>query len=253
MNPILEIKNVSKYFFDPKKNITEAIDKLAFDIEENSFVTLVGPSGCGKSTILRCICGLMEPTDGEVLFKNRKITAPRKEITLIFQEYSDSLLPWKSVLMNVTFVMKGKTDKNTKIEKAKEILEKVGLEGFEDHYTWQLSGGMQQRLAIARALAYEAPILLMDEPFASVDAQTRTSLENEMLSIWKKFNKTILFVTHDIDEAIYLSERVLVLSKRPSRVLKDINIELDYPRHHIRTRENKVFLEYKRLIYDLLQ
>jgi NitT/TauT family transport system ATP-binding protein len=175
-------------------------------------------------------------------------------MTLIFQDYSRSLFPWRTVLKNVLFVLEKKNlSKEERIKIAKSALASVYLSGFENHYPWELSGGMQQRVAIARAIAFNPAILLMDEPFASVDAQTRSDLEDTILEIWSSFSQTILLVTHDIEEAIYLADRVLVLSGRPSEIREEIKIDLERPRNQLTTKENKRFIEFRHHIYTLIK
>ncbi len=179
---------------------------------------VVGPSGCGKTTLLKCISGLLRPSQGEVVLDGQRVTDPPEEMALVFQEYNRSLMPWASVRNNVLLPLRHK--KLTGAERTRlveESLAEVGLSRFIDHYPWQLSGGMQQRVAIARALAYQPSILLMDEPFASVDAQTRGDLEDLVLQVREDYGITILFVTHDIDESVYLSDRIVVLTHAPTR------------------------------------
>ena len=183
-----------------------------------------------------------------------EIQSPPKEMILIFQDYSRSLFPWRTVLNNVLFVLEKKNlSKKERLEIARSALISVHLNGFENHYPWELSGGMQQRVAIARGIAYNPDILLMDEPFASVDAQTRSDLEDTILEIWSRFSQTILLVTHDIEEAIYLADRVLVLSRRPSEIREEIKIDLERPRNQLTTKEDKRFIEYRRYIYTLIK
>jgi NitT/TauT family transport system ATP-binding protein len=204
----------------------EAIADVSFSVDAGEFVCVVGPSGCGKTTLLKCISGLLEPTAGTV---TRERDA---KLALVFQEYSRSLFPWMTVRKNVGFPLKG--DKRERVETA---LRSVGLEAAGDRYPWQLSGGMQQRVAIARALAYEPAILLMDEPFASVDAQTRADLEDLVLKVREEYAVTVLFVTHDIDESVYLSDRIVVLSPSPTSVREVLSVSLPQPRDQVATKE----------------
>jgi NitT/TauT family transport system ATP-binding protein len=198
--------------------------------------------------------GLRGVTGGRVLLGGTEVTSPPKEMALIFQEYGRTLLPWRTVLGNVVFGMENRPEIPARDyeRRAHDALRHVGLAGYEHSYPWQLSGGQQQRVAIARGLANGPDILLMDEPFASVDAQTRAELEDLLLHVWTDYSRTILFVTHDIDESIYLSDRVVVLSRPPSVVLDIIEIDLGRPRHQISTREHPRFLEYRRSIHGLL-
>ena len=221
------------------------LDGLSFSIEEKKFTCLVGPSGCGKTTLLRCLSGLQKSSSGNVVVVGKQMFEPIDEMTLVFQDYTRSLLPWRTVLGNVKLGIEGKFPKKESERRCRELLSMVGLLSFENFYPWQLSGGMQQRVAIARALAPEPKILLMDEPFASVDAQTRMVLEDQLLSLWQKLGLTVLFVTHDIDEAVYLSERVIILCNRPTKVVDDVVIELDQPRNQIETRNTPAFAGYR--------
>ena len=231
-----------------------ACDNISFAVNKGEFVCIVGPSGCGKTTLLKCVCQLLKPTAGKVFVKETEIHSPPKEMILIFQDYSRSLFPWRTVLNNVLFVLEKKgLSKKERLEIATSALTSVRLNGFESHYPWELSGGMQQRVAIARGIAFHPDILLMDEPFASVDAQTRSDLEDTILEIWSRYSQTILLVTHDIEEAIYLADRVLVLSRRPSEIREEIKIDLERPRNQLATKEDKRFIEYRRYIYTLIK
>jgi NitT/TauT family transport system ATP-binding protein len=231
-----------------------ACENISFSVSRGEFVCIVGPSGCGKTTLLKCVCHLLKPTAGKVFLNEKEVHNPPKEMILIFQDYSRSLFPWRTVLKNVLFVLEKKNlSKGGRIEIAKSALASVYLSGFENHYPWELSGGMQQRVAIARAIAFNPDILLMDEPFASVDAQTRSDLEDTILEIWSRFSQTILLVTHDIEEAIYLADRVLVLSGRPSEIREEIRIDLERPRNQLTTKEDKRFIEYRHYIYTLIK
>ena len=228
-----------------------AVDDVSCAIEPQTFVTMVGPSGCGKSTLLQVIAGLVPPSAGKIFFRGEEVLGPPFDMIYVFQQYTKSIFPWKTVKQNVAFglvnrkrVPAGDVDAVT----AKHI-ELVGLTGFEQHYPSQLSGGMQQRVAIARALACQPAVLLMDEPFSSVDEMTRASLQDLMLEIWRRHRLTILFVTHDVEEAVYLSTRVLVMSARPGRIVDDIAIDIPWPRHQLTTRERPDFLEYRRRIF----
>jgi NitT/TauT family transport system ATP-binding protein len=196
------------------------------------------------------LAGLLAPSGGRVVVKGEKVVGAPPNLVLVFQEYNRSLFAWRTVLGNVLFGLeaKGTSSRDTE-KKAKHLLGLVGLEGFERHYPWELSGGMQQRVAIARALAYEPEVLLMDEPFGSVDAMTRLELEDALLRLWKELKTTILFVTHDIEEAIYLSDRIQVLSRRPSRVIGGVEVPLSRPRDQLATRADGRFMELRNEIY----
>ncbi|HTM10808.1 MAG TPA: ABC transporter ATP-binding protein [Verrucomicrobiae bacterium] len=248
--PLLEVDALSKSYSDSSSRSTLAIENISFEVESGEFVALVGPSGCGKTTLLMCIAGLIPPSAGRVAVKAKPVDRPPPDLVLVFQEYNRSLFAWRTVLSNVLFGLeaKGRSGKAAG-DRARELIRLVGLEGFERHYPWQLSGGMQQRVAIARALAYEPEVLLMDEPFGSVDAMTRLELEDALLSLWKELGTTILLVTHDIEEAIYLSDCVHVLARRPSRVLETVKVPLARPRSQVATRGAPAFMELRNEIY----
>jgi NitT/TauT family transport system ATP-binding protein len=250
---LLEIRNVGKtYGSGPKA--THAIDDVSFTVEDREFVCVVGPSGCGKTTLLKCVGGLLRPSKGQVHLRGKRVTSPPEEMALVFQEYGRSLMPWASVRNNVLLPLRhkglGRKERKALVE---EALGAVGLTRFIDHYPWQLSGGMQQRVAIARALAYQPSILLMDEPFASVDAQTRADLEDLVLRVREEFAVTILFVTHDIDESVYLSDRVVVLTHAPTEVKEIAEVDLPFPRDQIATKELPDFMQLRAHIYRLIR
>jgi NitT/TauT family transport system ATP-binding protein len=230
---------------------TLAIEEVSLRLREGEFLSLVGPSGCGKTTLLRAISGLLGIDAGEVRHRGRKVDGVLPTLQVVFQEYNRSLFPWLTVDKNVRFPLKG-VPKAEADERVRSALREVGLEDFAGHYPWQLSGGMQQRVAIARSVAAHAELLLMDEPFASVDAQTRISLEMMLLELWERLQISVLFVTHDIEEAILLSDRVLVLSQRPSRVIAEIDVDLPRPRDQLKTKELPRFLELREEIYALV-
>ncbi|WP_180170598.1 ABC transporter ATP-binding protein [Acinetobacter sp. YH12027] len=200
-----------------------AVENVTLDIQPGEFVSIVGPSGCGKSTLLDLIAGLTKPSAGQILLSGKQITQPGLDRGIVFQQYA--LYPWLTALENIEFGLEAKgVAKKERREKAEYYLQLVGLSGFEKHYPNELSGGMKQRVAIARSLAYEPEILLMDEPFAALDAQTRETLQAELINIWKSSKKTIVFITHSIDEAIYLSQRVAIMTSRPGRIKEVIEI-----------------------------
>ena len=250
---VLEIKKLGKTYGTGER-ATHAIADVSFAVEDGEFVCVVGPSGCGKTTLLKCVGGLLSPGSGEVLLRGRKVTSPPEEMALVFQEYGRSLMPWSSVWNNVLLPLRHKklaaTKRKTLVE---EALAAVGLTRFSHHYPWQLSGGMQQRVAIARALAYQPSILLMDEPFASVDAQTRGDLEDLVLQVREEFAVTIVFVTHDIDESVYLSDRVVVLTHAPTEVKEIIDVDLPFPRDQITTKELPEFAHLRGHVYRLIK
>ena len=232
----------------------EALGGISFSVEQGEFVSIVGPSGCGKSTLMRCLSGLMTPTSGTVSMEGETVTSVPPDLTLVFQDYSRSLYPWLRVADNVEFPLKGsRLPKTERHERVAQALADVGLTGHETKYPRQLSGGMQQRVAIARALAYQPAMLLMDEPYASVDAQTRESLEDMLLDVWARRKKTVLFVTHDIDESVYLADRVLVLSKGPSQVIADLTVDIPRPRDQIETKATSRFVELRAEVARLIR
>ncbi len=244
---ILEIKDVVKKYITEKKEVL-AVDNVNFEVRNNEFLSIVGPSGCGKSTILRMIAGLEKPTSGEILFEGRKIEKPDAERGMVFQQYT--LLPWRTVLKNVGLGLEIKgVPKEERDNVARKFIRMIGLEGFEDAYPYELSGGMQQRVAIARTLANDPKIVLMDEPFGALDAQTRTILQNELLKIWEKDKKTVVFITHSVEEAVYLSDRVIIMTARPGKVKDIVDINIDRPRK----RNSMEFVAYKKEIVDKLK
>ncbi|MDT3686065.1 MAG: ABC transporter ATP-binding protein [Pseudorhodoplanes sp.] len=228
----LLIDNVSRIFPAMRGGTpTRALQPINMTIGENAFVTILGPSGCGKSTLLRMVAGLDTPTAGQILLDGMPVTRPGAERGMVFQSYT--LFPWLTIAENVAFGLREKgMPQRERSEIVKQWLERVGLTSFANHYPKQLSGGMQQRTAIARALANDPAILLLDEPFGALDNQTRALMQELLLGIWERERKTVLFVTHDIEEAIFLASRVVVMSARPGRIKADIPIDLGYPRHY---------------------
>ena len=226
MASILTIRGVERRF-----DKTLALQATDLAVAENDFITILGPSGCGKSTLLRIVAGLDHPTAGEVLLDGRAIHGPGADRGMVFQSYT--LFPWLTVRENVCFgLVERGMPRAQQLEIADAFLNKVGLRGFEHHYPKQLSGGMQQRTAIARALANGPRMLLMDEPFGALDHQTRELMQELLLGIWEAEKKTVLFVTHDIDEAVFMGGRVVVMSARPGRIKLDRTVELPHPRHY---------------------
>lgn len=246
---MLEVTQLTKTY-GHGADAVHAVGSLTFRVEPGEFVCIVGQSGCGKTTLLKCLAGLIPPTSGTAVLQGEVIDRPPDTLALVFQEYSRSLLPWLTVRANVTLPLRSKgIDRARRDELAEEALTAVGLIGFFDRYPWQLSGGMQQRVAIARALAYQPQILLMDEPFASVDAQTRADLEDLILQVRNEFDVTVLFVTHDIDEAIYLSDRVIVLTPPPTRVREVVEVDLPRPRDQIATKGLPAFADLRAHVF----
>ena len=251
--PILEVDRIH-HVYGNGPTAYPAIKDLTFRIEEGELVSIVGPSGAGKTTMLRILAGLLAPTSGSVMLQGSKVTGVPEGMAMVFQDYSRSLLPWLSIRKNVMFPLTGQVGDRAKRRKiAQQSLEAVGLKDHEDKYPWQLSGGMQQRVAIARALAYRPRLMLMDEPFASVDAQTRSDLEDLVLRLRTEFGMTILFVTHDIDESVYLADRVLVLSRPPATLVEDIPVGLAHPRDQITTKENPEFVHIRGHVARLIR
>jgi NitT/TauT family transport system ATP-binding protein len=250
---VLEIAGVSKTYGSGVDAFT-AIDHVTFATRPGELLCIVGPSGCGKTTLLRCVAGLMPATAGAVHLDERTITAPPRAMALVFQDYSRSLLPWMTIHANVVLPLKAaRVGRDERDRLAEEALASVGLAGHGHRYPWQLSGGMQQRAAIARALAYQPEILLLDEPFASVDAQTRADLEDLLLEVWGRTGLTVLLVTHDIDEAVYLADRIVVLSASPSRVKETIAVELPRPRDQIVTKEMPEFAHLRASVFSSIK
>jgi NitT/TauT family transport system ATP-binding protein len=236
------------------ESTTVAIADISFSVKAEEFVCLVGPSGCGKTTLLKCMSGLMRPTRGSVVLRGVPVDRPPEDMALVFQDYSASLMPWLTVHDNVLLPLRHKTLAKAKRERlVGEAVSAVGLDGFSKHYPWQLSGGMQQRVAIARAIAYQPAILLMDEPFASVDAQTRADLEDLMLDLCRRFRMTVLFVTHDIDESVYLGDRIVVLSSRPTTVQQVLDVGLPSERNQVDTKLLPRFAELRAEVYALIR
>jgi NitT/TauT family transport system ATP-binding protein len=250
---ILDVDGLAKTYTGSGR-IVEAIRDLTFQIRRGEFVCIVGPSGAGKTTLLRCVAGLLDASGGRIRLDDTPVTEPPAGMAVVFQEYGRSLFPWLTVRKNVELPLREKglsrADRAAKVDTA---LEAVGLPDSADAHPWQLSGGMQQRVAIARAIAYEPSVLLMDEPFAAVDAQTRADLEDLVRTLWRRLGVTVLFVTHDIDESVYLGERVLVLSNRPTVVLEDVRIDLPDERDQLATRSSARFAELRSHVYELIQ
>ncbi|MDX6397839.1 MAG: NitT/TauT family transport system ATP-binding protein [Gaiellaceae bacterium] len=249
----LEVKQLSKTY-GTNEHAVQAIRELTFDVQQGEFVCIVGPSGCGKTTLLKCLSGLLAPTAGAAFLEGKRIDGPSDGLALVFQEYSRSLLPWMTVRGNVVLpLLAQRLRKKERELRAAEALAAVGLSDFADRHPWQLSGGMQQRVAIARALAYKPSLLLMDEPFASVDAQTRADLEDLVLKVHADFGITVVFVTHDIDESVYLSDRIVVLTQRPTTVKEVVEVHLPRPRAQMATKELAEFTRLRGHVFRLIK
>jgi NitT/TauT family transport system ATP-binding protein len=251
--PVVSIQNVNKIFGQGTGNQVHALKDINLTIQPNEFVSLIGPSGCGKSTLLRTIGDLIEPTSGRVIINGKSAHQSRldRDYGMVFQ--AATLYDWRTVAKNVQLPLELMNySKEKKDRRTREMLDLVELSDFHQHYPWQLSGGMQQRVAIARALAFEPSILLMDEPFGALDEMTRERLNMELLSIWEKTQTTVIFVTHSITEAVFLSTRVVVMSARPGRIIQDIKIDLPQPRN-TDTRENVRFFELETEVREALR
>ncbi|MEV0151310.1 MULTISPECIES: ABC transporter ATP-binding protein [unclassified Nonomuraea] len=227
-----------------------ALSGIDLDVREGEFLTLVGPSGCGKSTLLDLVAGLTRPSSGEILIDGTPVTGPGLDRGIVFQQYA--LFPWRTAQANVEFGLEAKAvPKKERRERSRHYLDLVGLTGFEERYPHELSGGMRQRVAIARSLAFDPDVLLMDEPFAALDAQTRESLQEELLRIWEKTGKTVVFITHGIDEAVYLGRRVAVMTSRPGRIKEIVEVSFDSREGDLRA--DPAFGEYRHHVWALLR
>lgn len=246
----LVISNVTKIFKNGSETV-QALEEINLHVREKEFISILGASGCGKSTLLRIIGGLEKPTTGSINLDGKKITQPGPDRGMVFQAYT--LFPWLTVQKNIEFGLKQKgISKMERAQIAQKYVEIVGLKGFEDVYPKRLSGGMKQRVAIARALANDPEIILLDEPFGALDMQTRSIMQELLLNVWQKSKKTVILVTHDIDEAIFMADRVVVMKSRPGSIKEIIDVELPRPRdYHIKTSEK--FMEYKNRAVDLIR
>ena len=228
---ILSVRGVSRSFESAGRAPTVALQATDLDVTENDFITILGPSGCGKSTLLRIVAGLDKQSSGEAILDGKRIAGPGADRGMVFQSYT--LFPWLTVLDNVCFGLRERNlPRAQQLDIAQSFIQKVGLRGFENHYPKQLSGGMQQRTALARALANNPRMLLMDEPFGALDHQTRELMQELLLGIWEAEKKTVLFVTHDIDEAVFMGSRVVVMSARPGRIKLNLEVPMPHPRHY---------------------
>ncbi|MEU6390459.1 ABC transporter ATP-binding protein [Streptomyces sp. NPDC046939] len=252
---MLEVKGLRKVYEGSGHRSVEALRDLTFRVADGELVCVVGPSGCGKTTLLKCVAGLLRPTDGTVALDGSPVTGPRPGLAVVFQEYGRSLFPWMRVAENVELPLRQRRSlsRTTRRARVAEALGAVGLAGVGRAYPWELSGGMQQRVAIARALAYEPEVLLMDEPFAAVDAQTRAELEDLVRGLWRERSMTVLFVTHDIDEAVYLGERVLILTPSPTVVREEVPVDLPLERDQLVTRADERFVGLRSRVLGLIR
>lgn len=250
---IINLRDVDKIFKYKKRSLT-VFSKFTCQIESRSFVTIVGPSGCGKSTLLKLISGLETPSAGSIIFNGNPVIGPPKGMIYVFQQYTKSIFPWRTVAGNIEFALRISRSIPSRIsrELCREYIDLVGLGGYEDYYPYQLSGGMQQRVCIARALICQPEILLMDEPFSAVDAMTRAILQELIMGIWQKLPVTILFVTHDVDEAVFLSTRIISLGRAGGGISEDLTIDLPLPRNQIATRANPRFTELRERLFSAI-
>jgi NitT/TauT family transport system ATP-binding protein len=248
--PIIKTDAVEKIYSASGQNLV-VFDGLSCEIEPRSFLSIIGPSGCGKSTLLKLISGLEPPTKGQIFFNGLPIDGPPKGMIYVFQQYTKSIFPWRTVIQNVAFGLGSDRSlpRSEVRRRCQDYIQLVGLEGYEHYYPYQLSGGMQQRVCIARALICEPVVLLMDEPFSAVDAMTRAILQELILKIWETLPITILFVTHDVEEAVFLSSRIISLGRAPARVKDDVVNGLPYPRDQIRTRDDQRFTALRQKLF----
>ncbi len=236
-----------------RSGVVSAIREITFGVSAGEFVSVVGPSGCGKTTLMMCIAGLNPRSGGSVTLRGRSVDAPPPGLAVVFQDYSRSLFPWLTVEANVALPLRDRGLPDAEVRATvQRSLEMVALGGAAKLHPWELSGGMQQRVAIARGLAMAPDVFIMDEPFASVDAQTRAELEDLLLDVWSELKTTVLFVTHDIDEAVYLSDRVIVLSQGPSVVRAEIDVPLPRPRDQLATKELPLFARLRHDVFTLV-
>ncbi len=242
----IEIKNINKSFDGRGKNLS-VLEDINMTIDDGQLVCLLGPSGCGKTTLLRLIAGLDQPTSGEIIANGELVKKPSGDRAVIFQQYS--LFPWLTVIQNVTFGLEisgGSKEEN--IQAAERYLKSVGLLEFKDSYPHELSGGMKQRVAIIRSLLNHSPILLMDEPFSALDMQNRHKLQEQLIGVWKRFENTIVFVTHDVDEAVYLADKIVIMDKNPGKIAKIVEVDIERPRK----RESAEFIDLQESIVENL-
>jgi NitT/TauT family transport system ATP-binding protein len=253
--PLVEIRGISKSFHKTVKDHTlevKALADVSLSIRENEFLSIIGPSGCGKTTLLKMLDGLIPYDSGKILINGKQINAPGPDRAVVFQSFA--LLPWRTVLANVEFSLElRRLSKEERERTARDYLKRVGLADFENHYPHELSGGMQQRAGLARALAVNPSILLMDEPFGAVDAQTRQLLQEELLDLWQRERKTVVFITHSMDEAVYLSDRVVVMTPRPGRVAETLDVPLPRPRIAEEVRRDPAFADLTNYIWRSLK
>jgi NitT/TauT family transport system ATP-binding protein len=250
---VLSVESLSKAYPSRGENSLKVIDNLSLSLAGEEMLAIVGPSGCGKTTLLRIMGGLLNPTSGMVSVMGEEVTSPRRDVVMIFQDYARSLFPWRTVRQNVAFGLESIGYRDSKMgDYVEEHLAMVGLSEFADHLPWRLSGGMQQRVAIARALIRDPALLLMDEPLGSLDAQTRYGLEDEIRTLAHKKGASVVLVTHDIDEAVYMSNRILILSKRPAHAIGVVKVTLPKNRKQSETRSSHEFGKIRGEVFSKL-
>ncbi len=232
---------------------TVILDGISFEVRQGEFVSIMGRSGSGKTTLLRVLGGLLPPESGSVVVRGEAVDGPPEGVVMVFQNYGASLMPWRTVERNVALGLEDKVSEGERRQRVTEALEMVGLRDHATAYPWQLSGGMQQRVQLARALAMRPAILLMDEPFGSLDALTKSVLEDELLRVYERTGATVVFVTHDVDEAVYLSDRVLVIGGDPARIQAEIHVDCDRPRDQLETKESEGFLKARHALHEALR
>lgn len=249
MSKTVTVNNLTMSY-DGENGCVNVFEDLSFEVRENEFLVILGPSGCGKTTLLKSISGIVEPDYGSIYKKGKQITDPTSDIAMVFQDYA--LLPWKTVVENVTLPLEvqNRFDEHTRRERALEWLGKVGLSDVVESYPNELSGGMKQRVGLARALTADPEILLLDEPFASLDYQTKTKLQTKLLELWSEGRKSILYITHDIHEALYLADRILVLSEKPASIIDELSVDFERPRYQRRLEIEKqdLFKKHRRTL-----
>ena len=249
---MITVTDLSHRYVTPGRSDVLALSDVNLSIGHNEFITLLGPSGCGKTTLMRAIGGLEKPTEGDIEIDGERVKGPNRHCSVVFQNFA--LMPWATVLDNAAFglEMRGKPKKKAR-EIARQYIDKVGLSSFEDKYPKELSGGMQQRVGLARALAVDTPVILMDEPFGALDQQTRRYMQEELLKIWEADKKTVVFVTHDMEEAVLLADRVVLMSARPGRVEEIIDVPLPRPRNEEGIERTDAFVDLKEYLWQRLR
>ncbi|WP_417250685.1 ABC transporter ATP-binding protein [Celeribacter sp.] len=252
MSSMIEVRDLSHVYNLKAQGGTPALTNVNLSIEKNEFVTFLGPSGCGKTTLMRIIGGLVTPTSGTVMVNGKSVRGPNLDCATVFQSFA--LMPWATVLQNVVFGLEMRGEpKASRMEKAREAIELVGLGGFEEKYPKQLSGGMQQRVGLARALVVHTPVMLMDEPFGALDHQTRRYMQEELLRIWQEDQRTVIFVTHDMEEAILLGDKIVLMSNRPGRIEEVIDVSFARPRDPEEVERSPEFAELKEYLWHRLR